>query len=646
MLADTRVASRSPITLCESCNARFIPQLRHHPAPLNTNALRANLCPSNADIDASGEQLQNLEAEIQRYAEKLKHIRQVAEQLETEMRLLEQRVKERRYWTSALRRLPAETLENIFDLVCSSEEYSLSVSENGKNVCAPPYTLSNVSSYWRSVISARPHLWRSINIDIYRITKDIAPILQLYLERSKSTSFKIRIWDGGPGYPEDKTEDYDYSYDPDDEPRIDTSEYLSGQGEYILFSLVQAFTRCEELHNLTHYDILSRLYGRYRRPKKLTFPLLTILRNSSKLYRYPQFGGWFWKPLHEAPKLTELHIPRDFVITFDIPYQQITSLTIEEVDLSSLLSHVIARCTSLRDLTIQQLETHVGDNNRVLDNKITSPIQNIYIGMNGRDEVWQSLDGIFNNVVLPSLRSLRVLMVKDYDYGEEDWDGGALNEMLRQSSCSETMKELSLILMGCAVEWTQLEPVLRSCPELTCLELCLRWTSDIDAPLGNETPTDQFLDTFLSKLTVTDDFTKEVFVPNLKRLYVHETAAHLYRPREMTAELAEKIVVMAESRRRKARLTDASLETLGISTADRIVWLPLEELVDQSLEMDWDQYSRLQALKEGGLGYVVDWTGRYHGPFDHDPDDIFFGSGRSDSSEDEETEGDSGSEES
>ncbi|EEB99493.1 hypothetical protein MPER_00822, partial [Moniliophthora perniciosa FA553] len=139
--------SFNPIILCHKCKNTFVPNVSHPPVP--KTALLTNECPSHTEITQTNEFLADEEKELHRYEVELERLRLVVEKLESDRLAIQRRIEERRSWCAAVRRLPRELLEHIFQYACLSADYSLSISDEGNTIDAPPFMLYRVSSVGR-----------------------------------------------------------------------------------------------------------------------------------------------------------------------------------------------------------------------------------------------------------------------------------------------------------------------------------------------------------------------------------------------------------------------------------------------------------------------------------------------------------------
>ncbi|KAK7034752.1 Protein-lysine N-methyltransferase efm5 [Paramarasmius palmivorus] len=102
--------------LCNNCQYRFKSRCNSSLAP---DILRSHRPPSITEASQTKSFLEQdeLELELERYDVELGRIRSIAEELETERKLLWRRIQERRSWLAPIRRLPTEVLEKILYLV-------------------------------------------------------------------------------------------------------------------------------------------------------------------------------------------------------------------------------------------------------------------------------------------------------------------------------------------------------------------------------------------------------------------------------------------------------------------------------------------------------------------------------------------------
>ncbi|KAK0185213.1 hypothetical protein F5146DRAFT_198914 [Armillaria mellea] len=103
--------------------------------------------------------LQDMSDEMTRLNSEMERVQSLMEEIEKERELLQARIKRYTALISPVRRLPPEILMEIFDLVLSSDQWSLFLRLN-----EGPWLLGRICSQWRQVINSTPRLWTTFRI--------------------------------------------------------------------------------------------------------------------------------------------------------------------------------------------------------------------------------------------------------------------------------------------------------------------------------------------------------------------------------------------------------------------------------------------------------------------------------------------------
>ncbi|KAL0575388.1 hypothetical protein V5O48_006581 [Marasmius crinis-equi] len=161
---------------------------------MNTNALRQDENPSGHERREVLGALEEEERLLAIYNEELHRQRQIIKDIQTQRKALARSVATRRSYLSAVRKFPAEILEEIFSLVCLSDTYTFGVFTEDKStmVRKHPVNLSHVCPRWRRVATGCPRLWCSFFLDIVRPRSSFETLVPLYL--TNSADRPLTIW--------------------------------------------------------------------------------------------------------------------------------------------------------------------------------------------------------------------------------------------------------------------------------------------------------------------------------------------------------------------------------------------------------------------------------------------------------------------
>ena len=181
----------TPVELCSHCNFAI-------PASTPISLVDPThdfATPSSRPL--VGQILEQIETELVRYDEHIAQLQSVIQSVINErQKLLEHHVK----WKHAIagiRRLPVETLTEIFSLACHEDqpERDSQPQVNDDNVLRyiSAFCLSHVCSQWRAILLAIPKLWATLVVDLRHETCTSMSMVMLYLKRSKDASLNIRL---------------------------------------------------------------------------------------------------------------------------------------------------------------------------------------------------------------------------------------------------------------------------------------------------------------------------------------------------------------------------------------------------------------------------------------------------------------------
>ncbi|KAL0581238.1 hypothetical protein V5O48_000826 [Marasmius crinis-equi] len=577
---ESRMLSNSPTLwqptlLCPKCRDEFVPSPIH--VPLSTDALHSKCIPTEMESKQTALFIQDEERVLARYDKEIERFHHVAASLERERKALTETILHRRSWKSAVRRLPVEILDEIFTEVClgtRDDDYALSIHPGStEDILAPTVTLSQVCSRWREITHDLPHLWSTLSINIYRILKDVNPLIQLYSKNARDTPLDIFLQDSGR----------DCGSGPEDDPM----GYLGKFGCAAYRLVMKQLHRCRKLKIDLQPKILSIAVDPWFQ-LNLSFPRLETFHNGlddddddDNMVEAPD---WFRDALYyKAPKLVhaETHYLTSLTETiFRCPV--LTSLKVT-VCLSPELLGVflfespLLQRLEIEDLNFSDINPFLAPPHVVLPALRTLSLTSGYA---------YDMAVIFRSVTLPSLDSLTINVrshnINTAHYGllmeQMDFQLHLLT-MLERSACQ--LKKLNVglnqdgTLGAIGLSWQRL---FAACSSLTEFHLSqFDWLCE---PLSTS---------FCDLLTVlTDSYSAPPSLPNLRKLDIRA---------QITESFEENVIGMLES----WRLTRSGLE------ADRSLKASFRLRKSNSGAVacrSWDVERRVAELKKEGIACV------------------------------------------
>ncbi|KAL0068547.1 hypothetical protein AAF712_004262 [Marasmius tenuissimus] len=382
---------------------------------------------------------------------------------------LQERINQRRFIVSSIRRVPPEIWNQIFSMVCALHPYSLALSRNHP-VVAPPMTLSQVCPLWRTIIHASPRLWSSLDVDIHQPSGGHQDIVKMFLRHSGKQPLKMRIVDSKPQIP------VMVAFHP-----------VGAMGLALFKMLISESTRIYELDA----DFDGRMLDLITGCSDINFPILSFFRNAVSKRPDVTSGQWFWDAIQKAPFK---HAVSGYYYPPILPYSQLETLVCEPHLEATMVMECFQRFAPNNLVSLTFLDIGIPANMRTLVVPVTLPSLKHLTIKTSSGPSRDVLGGVLECLTLPSLQSLE--LQSDCSFGYSDavppppsitW---SLLGMVTRSECSLT--RLSLNVPGILQTTdTPLTQVLDATPDLTCLEIR---SSDLDAE-------DDLLN-FLSKITV------------------------------------------------------------------------------------------------------------------------------------------------
>ncbi|KAK7051629.1 hypothetical protein VNI00_004608 [Paramarasmius palmivorus] len=584
------------IQLCSRCNAKFVPYSSYAPVPSDT--LRSNRNPLSADISGVMTILEDEEHDLQHYEDEIERYRLVVRKLEAGRDELRRRIEERRSWMAPVRRLPVEILQDIFTKTCNTGFGSLTIHEFPQRddeqmenyVLAPALTLSHVSTHWRYVACGLKALWASVMLMLDDMTRDLRPLINIYFMNASDQPLKIHIGDFESKF------DYlgHFSYEG---ILLNGVEGLGQYGFATIKFLVACFPRCQELV----LDIPSALLASSTQ-ERVVFPLLHTFALDQTEPMHDHNGvlvnRWFWDAIHTAPLLRKLHLysPRPAFHDY-IPWERLTSLSVDFVEDFRHLWPALARCSRLESFDMNEVAF---DAPRDSWQAVTvfPHIRSLSLGQCSNVSHTNRMIASFT---VPALRKLQVFFQHSRGLALSDFQ--PLHSMCQRSCWSITTLKLFMSPLLIIDESFRLfSDILIMSPSLEVLKVRARGKREWEI-VGDEIhPTDSFIYNLFYLLLPSPN--RQMVLPRLKKV----VAAENYAVADLqTAKLV--LDLLAERSAVDPSLIIAKLQTVEISFDDeeRYSFSEIAHYGPTDQETSSEFTQRLARLEDDGISCTIDW---------------------------------------
>ncbi|KAL0566435.1 hypothetical protein V5O48_015576 [Marasmius crinis-equi] len=441
-------------SLCIKCQQETVISLTSQPLrTIEAHTLRTNYIPS--DVEAS--QILAIVEEEQREMDGLEEeailLQCLLDRLETRKQALQANMARRRSSVSALRRFPTEIWGIIFEMVCSSENFSLSLDlrpYRKHKISMLPVTLSHVCSRWRAIIPNSSRLWSSINIHFRSLARRDTTLIETYLENSRGSPLTLRI-----------------------ERFIEGSSPSEWDG-VVWKMLAKHFSRVERL--LLSGDYIDML--EIPLASDISFPILKTFRGGPS----ENFHGalpW-WQALHSATPLLRTATLNIIHPRATLPYHQLTTLILEDThpgDLSDL-TRILPDCLELEYLQIECVGPGWEGDNDFTPFEARSVRTLIVSESYKLDTDSPMLMQFLEVLTMPSLETFQL------DCADHSRDAGWPESLLGMlGRCAGSLRNLSVHLwregpLPIANDNRPLADLLRPLPKLTSFEFGMGWYTD------------------------------------------------------------------------------------------------------------------------------------------------------------------------
>ncbi|KAK7033575.1 hypothetical protein VNI00_012799 [Paramarasmius palmivorus] len=491
--------------LCDKCNT----SIRHIPRPLSPYITQSDYVPSATEAAALFREIEEEEEVLGRYLGEIHRLQRALNELEAERAAIEEGIRKRRSTVSALRKLPLEILEKIFNLVCfervgNKGSYSLLIRST--SIHALTYNLSHTSSHWRKVVQNLPGLWSSIHVEICGLKRDVRPLLRDFAMKSSGNRLKISI-------AEPDKDDHAEEFDGPDHISY-TEQFIGEDGMEAFWFLASQMQHCNTLHLDVNWEVLEA----QRTNVSVSFTDLIVFAADVNMDTRWAAGGnqplrpkgaWFWDAFQGALQTKELALSGTLAprIHFTL-YKHLSHLDIWHYNVEGL-PRILGQTPGLISLRLGEIWSTPGPS---ISNQVVLPmLQSFQLEVAVDHWQWElfELSALFQILVMPRLVSLNMQSSVDTNPMEEHCPDSLMAMFQHFSSSLRTLT----FNFPCSVfpGRDSLSRLLQPFPFLTTLRIAV----------CEDTKGSQTLTHLLSRLTVSATGVSEALLPKLETFSYH-----------------------------------------------------------------------------------------------------------------------------
>ncbi|KAJ3913064.1 hypothetical protein F5877DRAFT_84152 [Lentinula edodes] len=347
--------------------------------------------------------LENCEAEIHRLHSRIIFLRNQHRRLEKTKEFL-------LFLGSPIRKLPNETLRQIFDYACESNELTSKTLRS-----MPALAISSVCSRWRGIVKSYPALWSRIRIDVGVSHNQLNSVLELYLNHTGKLPLLI------------------------DTSSSQTGVLVEPHSLASCAALVEHTHRWNRIsidHRRTFDVMFAHNLSQFHALETLLIPSLTLTSRQTRVNRF-----------QSATKLRKLII-HSFQIgdltEFKFPLEQLTILEVSRFP--EEMGRIIERCSKLKELHFR--DKHVSSDDYQSSAPMVAPVlQTLSLSLSQtwaphRNNSQDCVDVVFSSLTCPSLNSLLIEASHEYC---SSWPEKNLNAFISRSSFHLTVLSIKYI---------------------------------------------------------------------------------------------------------------------------------------------------------------------------------------------------------
>ncbi|KAF7341128.1 GMC oxidoreductase [Mycena venus] len=376
-----------------------------------------------------------------------------------------QSIKTHKSLLSPIRRLPPETLGEIFSLVVYATFHFGGISEVKHPVTRnAPWLFTHVCRHWSTVALANPALWSMIFLDLDCVRSQGSVLLtELCVQRSGNVPLTLKLFG---------------------ENGIGDDEYGAPELHPVLTSLLSSCERWQKVNLSMNTSLLNQITPARGRLSTLTTLLLTIDLSMGSSPRRS-----FWNILSVAPQLHSLRAlswgDSGFLsASFKLPWHQLTRLSTTFASNTEALS-ALRKLSDIVECTFAWRKSEVLLNSSTIHVPYLRSLVLQVEGPDGfPDETFQKGTSLLDFLEMPCLQSLTT---------RETADEEALLGLVTRSDCAASLTRLHF--HSSTVNQSAFLQLTQKMPRLTSLHI-----EDLDGTLlpGSENPG---IPTFIHRLS-------------------------------------------------------------------------------------------------------------------------------------------------
>ncbi|KAF9476130.1 hypothetical protein BDN70DRAFT_191058 [Pholiota conissans] len=270
-------------------------------------------------------------------------------------------------------RLPVEVKALIFAAVCHATTDKFH-RDNQRHLRTTPFTLAHVCQEWRQIVLAWPDIWRHVSLEVStKRYKTQMILLHEWLERSGQLPLSINLL-------------FENEY-----------EWAGKVPKLLIEKLISTSHRWEQIYMVMAEAWYSELSAIQSNVPLLVTASIAPMHFDCKL---PSTGRKQFTLFKTAPSLRDMNLNTYYMNDVQIPWEQLTRLKIQNVDLKDCL-YALARTPNLEICIIARLL----DSDRIVQDfqtRLELPIKELAV----HEADWRDLARLLNNLSLPSLDDL------------------------------------------------------------------------------------------------------------------------------------------------------------------------------------------------------------------------------------------------
>lgn len=376
------------------------------------SVIGTNHAPSSAELDQLKDLLVEPQHELESLQSEISCLQMLLDALQGEKNQVETYIEAHRTLMSPIRRIPSETLGEIFMYCLPSDTQPFSV----RDMKQAPLLITTICRHWRRVSIDTPMLWSSLHIHLpYRLSEEVAfrriTGVNLWLERSATLPISVSLH-GCSRYRDDSPDEPTYDV-------ADTNWQL--RSSKTMMSFMKSLQRFNHRILCLHLCLSPedfRMFHSFLQPST-SFPALVSLKLDKYNYGYPEPGvPDLFLGLAKGsrmPALRTLDFTRGYVWpdTENLTREWPTNMSISQYMPLSFLCSIVMQNPLLQSLRIG-LDLTSEDNivlpTATLTNltSLSLDLQSNFLDQDRLTRMYNRMSAVFSLMDSPSLKSLSI----------------------------------------------------------------------------------------------------------------------------------------------------------------------------------------------------------------------------------------------